>query len=62
MKKYVNGEYVEMTPEEIEALEQAQKEWEEFQKKLPPSQEERIADLEKQNEQLKATILKLGGK
>ena len=35
MKKYLNGEYIEMTTEEIEELEQAQKEWEEQEKKRP---------------------------
>lgn len=57
-----NGVYRDMTQEEMQEMERAQKEWEEFQKTLPPTQEERIAELEKQNEQLKATILKLGGK
>lgn len=40
MKKYVNGEYVEMTSEEIEALEQAQKEWEAEEKKRPLREDE----------------------
>lgn len=40
MKKYVNGEYVEMTPEEIKALEQAQKEWEAQEKKKPLREDE----------------------
>ena len=40
MKKYINGEYVEMTPEEIEALEQAQKEYEAQEKKRPLREDE----------------------
>lgn len=48
MKKYVNGEYVEMTPEEIKALEQAQKEWEAQEKRRPLTQEEVFQIMTKQ--------------
>ena len=40
MKKYINGEYIEMTPEEIEELEQAQKEYEAQEKKRPLREDE----------------------
>ena len=49
MKKCVNGEYVEMTSEEIEAMKQAQKEWEEQEKHRPLSQEEVVSMMLKQN-------------
>ena len=44
MKKCVNGQYLEMTPEEIAALEQAATQ----QPTLEPTTEERIAALEEQ--------------
>lgn len=40
MKKYVNGEFVEMTPEEIEELEEQQKKWEAEEKKRPLREDE----------------------
>lgn len=40
MKKYVNGEYVEMAPEEIEELEERQKKWEAEEKKRPLREDE----------------------
>ena len=53
MKKCVNGQYLEMTPEEIAALEQAA-----TQQPAPePTPEERIAALE---EQLAAAKILLG--
>ena len=53
MKKCVNGQYLEMTPEEIAALEQ-----EVAQQPTPePTPEERIAALE---EELAATKILLG--
>ena len=53
MKKCVNGQYLEMTPEEIAALEQAA-----AQQPVPePTPEERIAALE---EELKAAKILLG--
>ena len=53
MKKCVNGQYLEMTPEEIAALEK-----EEAQQTAPgPTPEERIAALE---EELKAAKILLG--
>ena len=48
MKKYVNGEYIDMTPEEIAELEKLATE-------MPapePSPEERIAALEQDNAEL----------
>ena len=53
MKKYVNGQYIEMTPEEIAA-------WEQSIADIPtqePTSEERIAALE---EQLAAAKILLG--
>lgn len=49
MKKYVNGEYVEMTPEEVQQMEQAQKEWEEQEKHRPLTQEEVLTMMLQQN-------------
>ena len=49
MKKYVNGEYIDMTPEEIAELEKLATE-------MPapePTPEERIAALEKDNAELR---------
>lgn len=40
MKKYINGDYVDMTEEEIQQLEQEQKEWEEQEKHRPLTQDE----------------------
>lgn len=40
MKKYVNGEYVEMTPEEIEELQEQQKKWEDEEKHRPLREDE----------------------
>lgn len=53
MKKCVNGQYLEMTPEEIAALEQAAAQ----RPTLEPTPEERIAALE---EALAATKILLG--
>lgn len=52
MKKYVNGEYIDMTPDEIAELEKLATE-------MPapePSPEERIAALEKDNAELREAI------
>ena len=49
MKKWNNGEYIEMTQEEIEEMEQAQKEFEEQEKKRPLTQEEVLSMMLKQN-------------
>lgn len=49
MKKYVNGEYVEMTSEEIEEMKKAQKEWEEQERHRPLSQEKVMGMILKQN-------------
>lgn len=49
MKKYLNGEYVEMTPEEIEEMKKSQKEWEEQERHRPLSQEEVMGMMLKQN-------------
>ena len=53
MKKCVNGQYLEMTPEEIAALEQAAAQ----HPTLEPTPEERIAALE---EELAAAKILLG--
>lgn len=53
MKKYVNGEYIDMTAEEIAELQSMQME----QPIVEPTAEDRIAALE---EQLKATKILLG--
>lgn len=52
MKKYVNGEYIDMTPEEIAELENLATE-------MPapePTPEERIAALEKDNAELREAM------
>lgn len=52
MKKYVNGQYIEMTPEEIAELEKLAAE-------IPasePTPEERMAALEKDNAELRNAI------
>lgn len=52
MKKYVNGEYIDMTPEEIAELEKLATE-------MPapePTPEERIAALEKDNAELREAL------
>ena len=52
MKKYVNGKYIDMTAEEIAELEKLATE-------MPtpePSPEERIAALEKDNDELREAI------
>lgn len=52
MKKYANGEYVDMTPEEVAELEKLATE-------MPapePTAEERIAALEKDNAELREAM------
>lgn len=52
MKKYVNGEYIDMTPEEVAELEKLATE-------MPapePTPEERIAVLEKDNAELRDAL------
>ena len=52
MKKYVNGEYIDMTPAEIAELEKLSTE-------MPapePTPEERIASLEKDNAELREAL------
>lgn len=52
MKKYVNGEYIDMTPEEIAELEKLATE-------MPapePTPEERIAALKKDNAELREAM------
>lgn len=52
MKKYVNGEYIDMTPAEIAELEKLATEM-----PVPdPSPEERIAALEKDNAELREAM------
>lgn len=52
MKKYVNGEYIDMTAEEIAELEKLAAE----QPTPEPSPEERIAALEKDNAELREAL------
>ena len=46
MKKMVNGVLVDMTPEEIKAMQEAQAQFEAEQAKQPPSESERLEALE----------------
>lgn len=52
MKKYVNGQYIEMTPEEIAEIEKLAAE----APTPEPSPEERIAALEKDNAELREAM------
>lgn len=52
MKKYIDGQFVDMTPEEISALEAMQQDLPEPE----PTPEERIETLEKENHLLKTQI------
>ena len=52
MKKYVNGEYIDMTPEEIAELEKLAAE----QPAPEPTPEERIAALEQDNAELRDAL------
>ncbi len=52
MKKYVNGEYIDMTPEEIAELEKLAAE----APAPEPTPEERIAALEQDNAELRSAI------
>lgn len=52
MKKYVNGEYIDMTPAEIAELEKLAAE----QPTPEPTPEERIAVLEKDNAELREAL------
>ena len=52
MKKCINGEYIEMTPEEIAEIEKLATE----QPTPEPSPEERIAALEKDNAELREAL------
>lgn len=54
MKKYVNGEYVEMTPEEIEELQEQQKKWEDEEKHRPLREDEVLNMFLTQNIQILA--------
>lgn len=49
MKKCVNGEYIEMSEEEIQQMQQAQSEWEQQEKTRPLTQEEVLQMMMKQN-------------
>lgn len=52
MKKYVNGEYIDMTPEEVAELEKLAAE----APAPEPSAEERIAALEQDNAELREAM------
>lgn len=52
MKKYVNGEYIDMTAEEVAELEKLAAE----QSAPEPTAEERIAALEKDNAELREAL------
>ena len=51
MKKYVNGKYIEMTPEEIAELERLQEEM----PKPEPTPEERLESVENRTDALETT-------
>ena len=55
MKKYVNGKYIELTAEEIEELERLQAEMPEPE----PTPEERLAELETQNQMLTQCLMEM---
>ena len=55
MKKYVNGKYIELTPEEIAELGRLQAEMPEPE----PTQEERLAELEAQNQMLTQCLMEM---
>ena len=46
MKKYIDGKYVELTPEEIKAMQEEQARYEAEQAKQPPTESERLEALE----------------
>lgn len=45
MKKYVNGRYIEMTDEEISAMQAAQAAWEAYERTRPRTPEEILTAL-----------------
>lgn len=49
MKKYLNGQYVEMTQEEIQQMQQAQADYEQQEKTRPLTQEEVLSMMMKQS-------------
>lgn len=51
MKKYVNGKYIELTPEEIAELERLQAEMPEPE----PTPEERLSEVEQRTDALEST-------
>lgn len=55
MKKYENGKYVELTPEEVAELERQQAEAPELQ----PTPEQRISELEAQNQLLTECLMEM---
>ena len=46
MKKYINGQYVDMTEKEIAELETARKQYAEEQKNTPPTEADRLEAVE----------------
>lgn len=55
MKKYVDGKYIEMTAEEIEAMQAETPE-----EKEKPTFEERLGEIEKNFKKIEKFLLKLG--
>lgn len=51
MKKYINGKYIELTPEEIAELERLQAEMPEPE----PTPEERLSEVEQRTDALEST-------
>lgn len=57
MKKYINGKYFEMTTEEIEELEKMQQESQ--NQVQEPTLEEKVINLQEENQMLKECILEM---
>lgn len=55
MKKYVNGKYIELTPEEVAELERQQAE----APAPEPTLEQRISELEAQNQMLTECLIEM---
>lgn len=57
MKKYINGKYSEMTQQEIEELEKMQQESQ--NQVQEPTLEEKVTNLQEENQMLKECILEM---